>query len=159
MRKRVNNFYMFLLQYKSQMIADWLNSSSNFCYLLSTRQQQVVDSAKNSHRFLHFTNSQPLISHCKINVHPGISKRKQESSWRKIETFPARPDFRAETSPMTLERLIPTFNERNFQIPSSDLAYETVTPKKYLIVIFGKSFWLKIKQFMKSELDLIRSLL
>lgn len=134
MRKRVNNL---LLWYKSRTIADWLNSSSNFCYLLSTRQQQVVDS-KNSHRFLHFTNSRPLISYCKINAHPGISKCKQELM-KKNRNFPCTSWLSRWNIPDDPGKADSTLNERNFQIPSGDLAYETVTPKKYLIATFGKS--------------------
>lgn len=52
-----------------------------------------------------------------------------------------------------------TLNKKNFQIPSGDFANETVTPKKYLVVTFRKSPWLKIKQLIESRLDLIRDLL
>lgn len=159
MRKRVNNLFLW---YKSRAIVDWLNPSVTFAtYLLSTRQQQVVDSAKDPpspHRFLHFTNSRQSISRCKINAYPGISKRKQ-GLMKKNGNFPHTFRLSRWNIPDDPGKADSTLNARNFQIPLGGLAYETVMPKKYLIVTFRKSLWLKMKQFIKSRLDLIRSLL
>lgn len=69
-----------------------------------------------------------------------------KGSRRKTETCRARPDFRAETSPMAPKRSAQPSTRETFEFPRGGLANETVPPKKYSTVTFGKDTWLKIKE-------------
>lgn len=97
---------------------DGLNPNSNFRYLLSTQQQQVVDSVEipplpSFHKF-------PSISRCKMNAYPGIPKREQGLA-EKNRNLPRTCRLSRRNIP---EKVSSTLNEKNFRIPSGDLANE-----------------------------------
>jgi len=124
---------------------DGLNPSSNFRYLLSTQQQQVVDSVEvpplpSFHKFsaVYFALQNECASrHTKAWTRDRGEKRKLAAhvSTSALWNIPDGP-----------KKVGSTLNKRNFRIPLRGLANETVPSKKYLVATFKKDIYLKIKE-------------
>jgi len=144
--------------------AGGLNPTSNFRYLLSTQQQQVVDSTEvpllpSFHKFstVYFA----LQNKC-APVYRSANKGSQGEKIKKTENLARTFRLLRRNIPDGLDKAGSILDEGNFQIPSGGLANETVRTKRYsaitfereylaenqeLIALVGCEIWSKISSF------------
>lgn len=107
-----------------------LNPSSNFRYLLSTQQQQVVDSVEVPPASFISQIPGRLFRAAKWMRTPAY-RSVNKGSRRKTETCRARPDFRVETSPMAPKRPAQASTRETFEFPQEISLTKQSQSKKY----------------------------
>lgn len=123
--------------------------SSNFRYLLSTQQQQVVDSAEvpllpSFHKFstVYFA----LQNKCAPPIYRSANKGSQGEK-RKIENLARTFRLLRWNIPDGPGKAGSILDEGNFQIPSGGLANETVRTKRYSVLTFEREYLAENQEF------------